>query len=108
MPPPGDLPNLGFEPRSLSLMSPELAGRFFTTSASWEAPIVVQLLNVLKSWYSSYGTVDKNPSASAGDIGLILGLGGFHMMRSNEAHGPQLLKPLCPRARAPQQEKPLQ
>ena len=33
--PPGDLPNLGTEPASL--MSPELAGRFFTTSATWEA-----------------------------------------------------------------------
>ena len=34
-PPPGDLPNPGIEPASL--MSPTLAGRFFTTSASWEA-----------------------------------------------------------------------
>ena len=36
-PPPGDLPNPGIEPRSL--MSPALAGGFFTTSATWEAPI---------------------------------------------------------------------
>ena len=35
-PPPGDLPDPGTEPESL--MSPALAGRFFTTSASWEAP----------------------------------------------------------------------
>ena len=34
-PPPGDLPNPGIEP--VSLMSPALAGRFFTTSATWEA-----------------------------------------------------------------------
>ena len=34
-PPPGDLPNPGMEP--VSLMSPALAGRFFTTSATWEA-----------------------------------------------------------------------
>ena len=33
-PPPGDLPNPGIEPESL--MSPALAGRFFTTSATWE------------------------------------------------------------------------
>ena len=33
-PPPGDLPNPGIEP--MSLMSPELAGRFFTTSTTWE------------------------------------------------------------------------
>ena len=34
-PPPGDLPNLGIDP--MSLMSPALAGGFFTTSATWEA-----------------------------------------------------------------------
>ena len=36
-PPPGDLPNPGIEPESL--MFPALAGRFFTTSATWEAQI---------------------------------------------------------------------
>ena len=35
-PPPGDLPNPGTEP--VSLTSPALAGGFFTTSATWEAP----------------------------------------------------------------------
>ena len=34
-PPPGDLPHPGIEPASL--MSPALADRFFTTSATWEA-----------------------------------------------------------------------
>ena len=34
-PPPGDLPNPGTEPGSL--MSPALSGRFFTTSATWDA-----------------------------------------------------------------------
>ena len=34
-PPPGDLPNPGTEPASL--VSPALAGRFFTTSANWKA-----------------------------------------------------------------------
>ena len=33
-PPPGDLPHPGIEP--FSLMSPALAGEFFTTSATWE------------------------------------------------------------------------
>ena len=32
---PGDLPDPGTEP--MSLISPELAGGFFTTSTSWEA-----------------------------------------------------------------------
>ena len=34
-PPPGDLSDPGIEPASL--MSPSLAGGFFTTSATWEA-----------------------------------------------------------------------
>ena len=33
--PPRDLPNLRIKPESL--MSPALTGRFFTTSATWEA-----------------------------------------------------------------------
>ena len=36
-PPPGNLLNSGFE--SASLMSPALTGEFFTTSATWEAPV---------------------------------------------------------------------
>ena len=36
-PPLGDLPHLGIEPESLR--SPALAGRFFTTRATWEAPV---------------------------------------------------------------------
>ena len=43
--------------------------------------------------------VHKNPSANAGDMGLIPGLGRFH-----KAHKPQLLRP-CAEACAPQQEK---
>ena len=35
-PPPGDLPDPGIKPAFL--MSPALAGRFFTASATWEAP----------------------------------------------------------------------
>ena len=46
-PPPGDLPNPGIEP--MSLTSPALAGGFFTTSTTWEAHLRVQLL-VLQNW----------------------------------------------------------
>ena len=35
--PPGDLPNAGIE--SASLVFPALAGRFFTTGATWEAQV---------------------------------------------------------------------
>ena len=38
IPTPGDLSNPGIEPESL--MSSMLAGRFFTTSTIWEAPIL--------------------------------------------------------------------
>ena len=45
--PPGDLPNPGIKPASLP--SPALAGKFFTTSATWEAhlqyiPLIIFLL----------------------------------------------------------------
>ena len=36
-PPPGALPIPGIDP--VSLMSPALAGGFFTTNATWEAPL---------------------------------------------------------------------
>ena len=36
-PPPGDLPNPGFEPTS-----PTLAGGFFTASATWEALAILE------------------------------------------------------------------
>jgi len=39
----GDLPDPGIEPGSL--MSPALAERFFTTSATWEAPILINMNN---------------------------------------------------------------
>ena len=40
-PPPGDLPDPGIEPTSLT--SPALAGGFFTTSTTWEAHIYLYL-----------------------------------------------------------------
>ena len=78
-PPPGDLPDSGIEP--MSLMSPALAGRFFTTSTTWEA----QKQTVKKYKYifitsgftvgqrlggetSQVALVVKNLPANAGDI----------------------------------------
>ena len=50
----GNLPDPGIEPTSL--MSPAQAGRFFTTSATWEAPLYTQdtLIYFGKNslWYS--------------------------------------------------------
>ena len=50
MPSSGDLPNPGIEPTPL--MSPALAGRFFTTSATREAPFLALLLLLLLSRFS--------------------------------------------------------
>ena len=44
--PPGDLPDPGIEPMSLS--SPAMAGGFFTPSATWEAPVVQYVILYLK------------------------------------------------------------
>ena len=73
------------------------------------------------------GAVVKNPPANAGDMGSSPGPGRSHMPWSNYAHAPQLLsvhsrarepqllspcatttEAHVPRARAPQQAKPLQ
>ena len=56
-PAPGDLPNPGIEPTSL--VSPALAGRFFTTCAPWEFPehvpgiYQIQGVRELKNFYSN-------------------------------------------------------
>ena len=46
-PPPGNLPDPGIEP--VSLTSPALAGGFFTTSATWEARYVYRACGVMMS-----------------------------------------------------------
>ena len=47
-PPPGALPNPGIKPTSLT--SPASAGRFFTTSATWEAPRITSTLSKSRIW----------------------------------------------------------
>ena len=63
------------------------------------------------------GSVVRNPPTNSGNTGLIPGARGFRMPQSNwacapqlsilcsRAQEPQLLKPVCPRFCAPQQEK---
>ena len=51
------------------------------------------------------GAVVKNLPANAGDVGSSPGPGRSHMLRSNEAHAPQLLS-LHSRAHEPQLWKP--
>ena len=49
-PPPGDLPDPGTAPASV--MSPALAGGFFTTSATWKA--VAQLVKNLPAMWDTW------------------------------------------------------
>ena len=50
----------------------------------------------------------EGPPARVGDMGLISSLGGFHMPRDYGACAPQLLKPTCARACAPNNADPAQ
>ena len=69
-PPPGDLPNLGI--KSTSLMSPALAGWFFTPYTTWGDPI-------LPAEYSYFGfpgnSAVKESVCHEGDLGSIPGSG---------------------------------
>ena len=59
-PPPGDLPDQGIEP--MLLMSPVLAGRFFTTSATSEAHYHVCIYIILiAAPYCSVGEGNGTP-----------------------------------------------
>ena len=70
-PSPGNLPYPGIEP--VSLMSPALAGGFFTTSATWEAQYTNKYIVFLYSVTFPGGWDGKESACSAGDPGLILG-----------------------------------
>ena len=48
-PSPGDLPNSGIKPASL--VSPALAGGFFTISTTWEAPKFLQTCQIIQNNY---------------------------------------------------------
>ena len=67
----------------------------------------VELMNQNKMYYQFHNiflgdfpdgeesAVGKNLPANTGDTGLIPGPGRSHVPRSNPAHAPQLLKPVC-------------
>ena len=50
-PPPGDLPDLGIEPASLT--SPALAGGFIPNSTTWEAQSVSYWMGFLRLHYAA-------------------------------------------------------
>ena len=58
--PPRDLPNLGIEPESL--VSPALAGGFFTTSTTWEVQVKVDFMNKQQSEYGPFTIVFQLPT----------------------------------------------
>ena len=59
--PPGDCPNPGI--KATPLMSPGLAGRFFTTSANWETPELKML-----QFTSGYAAKESKLSISKRDL----------------------------------------
>ena len=70
-PSPGDLPNAGIEP--VSLTSPSLAGGFSTTNATWEAPCMFICIFMYRA--SQVAQWVKDLPANAGDAGLFPGSG---------------------------------
>ena len=78
-PPPGDLPEPGTETASLAL-----AGGFFTTSTTWEAPLYIKFSQMRENITDfPGGPVVKDLPANARLIDLIPGLGRFHMPWGN-------------------------
>ena len=72
-PPPGDSPHPGTEPESLT--SPVLAGRFFTTSATWEALWLRVDKEVMCGFYIFVGLLTFNMWRSAAFILVVKKLG---------------------------------
>ena len=58
-PTPGDLPDPGIEP--LALASPTLAGRFFTTSTTWETKKPLELLPAVHPGDSGWKNQNTDP-----------------------------------------------
>ena len=59
----GDIPDPGIEPASL--MSTALAGRFFTTGATWEAHLII----IVYIWGFPDGSDGKESACDARDLG---------------------------------------
>ena len=68
---PGNLPYPGIEP--VSLMSPALAGGFFTISTTWKAQYTNKYIVILYRVTFPGGWDSKEYAWNAGDPGLILG-----------------------------------
>ena len=63
LPSPGNLPNLGIEPASL--VSPALAGGFFTAGTTWESPLIQSAAaKSLQSCPTLCNPIDGSPPGS--------------------------------------------
>ena len=71
-PPAGDLPNPGIEP--MSLMSPALAGRLFTTSTTWAAhALITRSINSQKQQLEQKAAQTLRRSMGGTQVGISLG-----------------------------------
>ena len=69
---PGDLPNPGIEP--MSLMSPALAGRLFTTSTTWAAhALITRSINSQKQQLEQKAAQTLRRSMGGTQVGISLG-----------------------------------
>ena len=78
-PPPGNLPNPGTEP--VSLLSPVLAGRFFTTWATWEAPCPLIRALIPFVWIPPSWSIHppKTPPPNTITLGIMTMTSGGHL-----------------------------
>ena len=87
-PPPRDLPKPGIEP--VSLTSPALAARFFTTSATWEAPSELELETECRSWVKMIsalkGALHLHPNTVGHPLSLESRTKGFSAMTQQAWH----------------------
>ena len=109
---PGDLPDPGIKP--VSLMSPALAGGFFTTSATWEAPFShfssVQLLNRVRLFVTPWTAAHQNSLSITNSRSLLKLMSIESLMPSNHLIlcRPLLLLPsIFPSIRVFSNESPL-
>ena len=71
-PPSDDLPNPGIEP--MSLVSPELASRFFTTSTTWAAhALITRSINSQKQQLEQKAAQTLRRSMGGTQVGISLG-----------------------------------
>ena len=109
-PSPGDLPDPGIEPASL--LSPILAGGFFTTSTTWKALLIQWLrihLTMQETWVQSLVWEDPTCCRATKPKSHNYWACAPEPRNCNyRAHMQQLLEPSLPTDHAPQQEKPPQ